>query len=112
MLPSIADIKEKISKSGISQRKICRDLQLDVTWLNKLVKKKPEDSNPSYKKIKMILDYLERKVSTKTTKKAGEICAHPLITVKVGMTLSEIRKNFKKRHLLRHQLHLEIKLLE
>ena len=97
MLPSIADIKEKISKSGISQRKICRDLQLDVTWLNKLVKKKPEDSNPSYKKIKMILDYLERKVSTKTTKKAGEICAHPLITVKVGMTLSEIRKKLQKK---------------
>ena len=35
--------------------------------------------------------------STKTTKKAGEICAHPLITVKVGMTLSEIRKKLQKK---------------
>ena len=96
MLPSIADIKEKISKSAISQRKICSDLQLDVTWLNKLVKKKPEDVNPSYKKIKMILDYLERKVSTKTTKKAGWISLfidHPQNAEPKSKTKFESGKN-------------------
>ena len=94
MLPAIEDIADQIKKSGTSQRKICIALKLDVTWLNKVLKKKIPD--PSYKKIKAIFDYLEKKAST-NEKTADEVCAHPLITVKVGMTLSEIRKKLQKK---------------
>ena len=92
MIPSIPDIRDKIIKSGISQRKICRDLKFDVTWLNKVLNKK---INPSYNKIKDILDYLEREASV-NKKTAGEICHSPLVTVKIGMTLSEISNKLKK----------------
>ena len=93
MIPSIPDIHDKITKSGISQRKICRELKLDPSWLHKVLNQK---INPSYNKIRFILDYLEREAGV-NKKTAGEICAHPLITVKIGMTLSEIRKKLQKR---------------
>ena len=93
MIPSIPDIRDKITKSGISQRKICRDLKLDATWLNKVLNGKISD--PSYKKTKYILDYLEQKVDVNKTT-ARDICKHPLVKVKIGMTLSEISKILKK----------------
>ena len=94
MIPSIPDIRDKITKSGISQRKICRDLKLDVTWLNKVLNGKISD--PSYNKIGFILDYLEREASV-NKKTAGKICRSPLVTVKIGMTLSEISNKLKKK---------------
>ena len=94
MIPSITDIRDKITKSGISQRKICRDLKLDVTWLNKVLNGKISD--PSYNKIGFILDYLEREASV-NKKTAGKICRSPLVTVKIGMTLSEISNKLKKK---------------
>ena len=93
MIPSIPDIRDKITKSGISQRKICRELKLDPSWLHKVLNEK---INPSYNKIRFILDYLEREAGV-NKKTAGEICVHPLVTVKIGMTLSEIRKKLQKR---------------
>ena len=93
MLPAIEDIADQIKKSGTSQRKICIALKLDVTWLNKVLKGKiPE---PSYKKIKAIFDYLEKKASV-NEKTAEKVCAHPLITVKIGMTLGDISKKLQK----------------
>ena len=93
MLPAIEDIADQIKKSGTSQRKICIALKLDVTWLNKVLKKKIPD--PSYKKIKTVFDYLEKKASV-NEKTADEVCAHPLITVKIGMTLGDISKKLQK----------------
>ena len=96
MLPNIADLREKIKKSGLTKRKICLVLGFDEPWLNKVLRDPPTIKDPGYNKIRKVWNYIEEIAST-NEKTAGEICAHPLITVKVGMTLSEIRKKLQKK---------------
>ena len=96
MLPNINDLREKIKKSGLTKRKICLVLGFDEPWLNKVLRDPPTIKDPGYNKIRKVWNYIEEIAST-NEKTVGEICAHPLITVKVGMTLSEIRKKLQKK---------------
>ena len=96
MLPNIADLREKIKKSGLTKRKICLVLGFDEPWLNKVLRDPPTIKDPGYNKIRKVWNYIEEIAST-NEKTAGEICAHPLITVKTEMTLSEIMKKLQKK---------------
>ena len=96
MLPNIADLREKIKKSGLTKRKICLVLGFDEPWLNKVLRDPPTIKDPGYNKIRKVWNYIEQIAST-NEKTAGEICAHPLITVKTEMTLSEIMKKLQKK---------------
>ena len=96
MLPNIADLREKIKKSGLTKRKICLVLGFDEPWLNKVLRDPPTIKDPGYNKIRKVWNYIEEIAST-NKKTAGEICAHPLITVKTEMTLSEIMKKLQKK---------------
>ena len=96
MLPNIADLREKIKKSGLTKRKICLVLGFDEPWLNKVLRDPPTIKDPGYNKIRKVWNYIEETAST-NEKTAGEICKHPLITVKTEMTLSEITKKLQKK---------------
>ena len=96
MLPNIADLREKIKKSGLTKRKICLVLGFDEPWLNKVLRDPPTIKDPGYNKIRKVWNYIEEIAST-NEKTAGQICAHPLITVKTEMTLSEIMKKLQKK---------------
>ena len=96
MLPNINDLREKIKKSGLTKRKICLVLGFDEPWLNKVLRDPPTIKDPGYNKIRKVWNYIEEIAST-NEKTAGEICAHPLITVKTEMTLSEIMKKLQKK---------------
>ena len=96
MLPNINDLREKIKKSGLTKRKICLELNFDEPWLNKVLRDPPTIKDPGYNKIRKVWNYIEEIAST-NEKTAGEICAHPLITVKTEMTLSEIMKKLQKK---------------
>ena len=96
MLPNIADLREKIKKSGLTKRKICLVLGFDEPWLNKVLRDPPTIKDPGYNKIRKVWNYIEEIAST-NEKTAGEICTHPLITVKTEMTLSEIMKKLQKK---------------
>jgi len=96
MLPNIAELREKIKKSGLTKRKICLVLGFDEPWLNKVLRDPPTIKDPGYNKIRKVWNYIEEIAST-NEKTAGEICAHPLITVKTEMTLSEIMKKLQKK---------------
>ena len=96
MLPNIADLREKIKKSGLTKRKICLVLGFDEPWLNKVLRDPPTIKDPGYNKIRKVWNYIEE-IATTNEKTAGEICAHPLITVKTEMTLSEIMKKLQKK---------------
>ena len=95
MLPNIADLREKIKKSGLTKRKICLVLGFDEPWLNKVLRDPPTIKDPGYNKIRKVWNYIEEIAST-NEKTAGQICAHPLITVKIGMTLGDISKKLQK----------------
>ena len=96
MLPNIADLREKIKKSGLTKRKICLVLKFDEPWLNKVLRDPPTIKDPGYNKIRKVWNYIEEIAST-NEKTAGEICTHPLITVKTEMTWSEIMKKLQKK---------------
>ena len=96
MLPNIADLREKIKKSGLTKRKICLVLGFDEPWLNKVLRDPPTIKDPGYNKIRKVWNYIEEIAST-NKKTAGQICAHPLITVKTEMTLSVIMKKLQKK---------------
>jgi predicted transcriptional regulator len=80
-LPDINDIVKRYKSLGIKQKELAKAINEDVTWLNKVVKGK--NKNPTYRKMKKIYDYIEKKADEGSTT-TGDICAHPVTMIKLG----------------------------
>lgn len=95
MLPELSTIKTIRTNHGISQKKFAKECGISGAMLNLIESKK---AKPSYDTAKKIFEYLD-KIQYKNQKKAGEICARPVFSLKKSNTLGEAIREMKKREI-------------
>ena len=95
MLYELDQIKPMRIKLGISQKRLAKECEISASMLNQI---ENHVTQPSYKTAKKIFQYLE-KMKWQDQKKAGEICAKPVFTLKPTDTVRDAVKEMRRRQI-------------
>ena len=95
MLPELSTIKIIRTNLGLSQKQLAKECGISGAMLNLIEKK---NAKPSYDTAKRIFEFLD-KMQYKNQKKAGEICAKPVFSLKSSDTLGDAIREMKKREI-------------
>jgi len=93
-LPEISDILNLREKFDVNQKQLAKLVGVDYAWLSHVLTGRIED--PSYKKMKKIFDYLEMR-QYQGERVAGDICARPIYTAKLGATLGIVSQEMRNK---------------
>jgi predicted transcriptional regulator len=95
-IPELTEIKNLRETLGLSQRQLARECNIQASFVNMIEK---GHSDPSYKVLKKIFEYLDLKSHEKLDKltTAKKICNRPLIAAKKSDNLEDTLKQMQNK---------------